>query len=159
LRLAGPVALVVLVAGCSFLLDFDAPLDAADAGSPDGLPDGADFAEPNDTFATAYVIGSGTKSGLSIAPRGDEDFYRFTLATPRDLVVILRFTQATGDLDLELYDSAQQRIGASTGNDDDEEIARTEALANQLAAGDYYIRVFGFDGQYTNDYSLEIQVP
>jgi hypothetical protein len=151
--------LALALGGCSLLLDFDDPVIPRDASVPDASPDGADFAEPNDTFDTAFVVGSGSKTGLAILPRGDQDYFRFTLATPRDLILTVRFTQAAGDLDLALYDAARQEVASSTGNDDDEQIVRTQAMGNQLPAGDYFILVYGFDGQYTNQYQLDIEVP
>lgn len=151
--------LPLFLTGCSLLLDFSEPVEGTDAAIPDASVDGADFAEPNDGFASAFVVGSGVKMPLSILPRGDLDYYRFTLATPRDLIITLRFVQSMGDLDLRLFDATQAEVASSTGNDDDEQIVRTQALGNVLAPGDYFILVYGFDGQYTNDYSLEIDVP
>ena len=42
-----------------------------------GTPPGLDALEPNDTVGTAATIFSGTTSGLSISPFGNEDFYSF----------------------------------------------------------------------------------
>jgi hypothetical protein len=115
--------------------------------------------ENNDTAATAAdlrtINTSLTEAGLSLEA-GDPDWYKFTLPSPARSgdKVRITFTDALGDLDLQLYSNDGATVlGTSAGIGDGEELG----LAG-LAAGTYYVQVFGFDGASNSNYSLNITV-
>ncbi len=110
--------------------------------------------DPGNTFATALNLGnqSGLVNRTFVNFVGDTDFddyLRFSLSSSS--LMTLSLTNLQADADLGLYDSTGQLLQASVnvGSAD-------EAIATQLAAGDYYLRVNPFGGAIT-DYTLGIQ--
>lgn len=122
---------------------------AASGGTTD------DSFENNDTFATAFNLGTlttvRTVNGLQM--RDAADWFRFTqnsAGTSSDFVRIT-FTHSQGDLDLELYNSQGQRLRFSNG------VANSEQVSlNGLASGTYYVRAFGFNGAQNPSYTLVV---
>jgi Leishmanolysin/Bacterial pre-peptidase C-terminal domain/Bacterial Ig-like domain len=117
-----------------------------------------DTQEDNDTLRTAKFLGKPngplTISGLGLVD--SNDWYSFSLASkggPNDKVAI-SFQHSQGDLDLQLYNVSGTKIKSSTGVTDGEQIS-----LNGLAAGTYYIRVFGKNNASNPNYSLTIIVP
>ena len=113
--------------------------------------------ENNDTAATATdlrtISGTTTESSLSIEA-GDPDWYRFTLgaAGRSGDKATITFTHAQGDLDLALYASNGTTVlDLSEGTGNSEEIT----LAG-LAAGTYYLRVYGYDNAANPAYALSV---
>jgi hypothetical protein len=153
-----------LLCSCTLLLDFDGEL-VADAGPPpvDAPPPGPIDAgrpadqvfEPNNDFAAATAIELNVRyDHIAVAPVGDKDFYAFTLAEERDLVIDCRFRTDDGDLDMNLYDAKMVEIAASESFDDDEQIVRT------LPAGAYFLEIHGYmDSEANYDYRLVINAP
>src|SRR5205085_8065034 len=87
---------------------------------------------------------------------GNDDWFKFQLG-PGAVAghwVRLDFRNAKGDLDLELYDSGGNRLAASTGIDDFEQVS----LAGRPAAT-YFVHVFGVAGATNPDYTLTINAP
>jgi hypothetical protein len=161
--LLGAVLLSALTSSCSLILDFDTPLTDGGPSPFDSGPDavpvvdaGADMFEPNDDTASATVITPGTYEPLSIFPRGDVDYFHFTLTEMHDVMIDCNFTWQDGDLDMLLFNSAFMQIDQATHFDQDEHIYRTGASA--LPAGDYYIEVLGFENNFTNTYTLVLTV-
>jgi hypothetical protein len=118
-----------------------------------------DVYEENDTFDTARWLGTldgaaRTYQGLQLR---DNDWYRFAIArdslSPSDFARI-EFRHAQGNLDLQLYDRTGRLVRASRGVTDSE----TVSLAG-LAAGTYYLRVYGAAGARNPDYSMTIDAP
>jgi hypothetical protein len=113
--------------------------------------------EENDTRSTARGLGiitaPRTVSGLVMADASD--FYRFRLNTrPRTSDRIsISFLNAQGDLDLVLLNSNGQRVRFAASFDDGEQFS-----LGGLAAGTYYIRVYGFQGATNPSYSLSVNV-
>ncbi|HZN35065.1 MAG TPA: pre-peptidase C-terminal domain-containing protein, partial [Pirellulaceae bacterium] len=114
-----------------------------------------DAYENNDTLGTARDLGTlaaaQTISNLVMAD--SHDWYRFSMSGPGaagDLVAI-NFQQTQGDLQLELYSSGGAPLGSSLGTASGESIS----LAG-LAAGTYYVHVFGAGGALNPNYSLTI---
>ena len=101
-------------------------------------PTCTDTLEPNNA-RTAARAASGTVNGLRICASDDDWFAIATAGTVR-----IEFTHASGDLDVIAYDAAGNRVAASEGTDDTEELA--------VPAGGS-IRVFGYNGA-TNTYRL-----
>lgn len=101
---------------------------------PKGATD--DGYEENDTFATAAAITPGTYSDLQNL---DDDWYKVTVGAGQDLVVTTQYNDDLGNLYLELYNSSENSIGYSVRVVS----GLRRATAANLAAGDYYIRVYG----------------
>ena len=114
-----------------------------------------DAYEQNDTRSTARPLGTVTAprtiSGLVMADASD--WYRFrtaTRGTSRDFVAI-NLQNAQGDLDLALFNSSGQRVRYSGTTSDTERVS-----LGGLAAGLYYIRVYGYQQATNPNYSLTI---
>ena len=119
-----------------------------------------DLAEPNESLASAWDLG--TLAGfeelgpLSIHQPGDEDWYRFetsATATSWDGAAIA-FWHEEGDLDLELFDTHGELIADSSGIDDLEWVEM-----GGLPAGEYFLKVTGFDDVTNPDYWLTLNTP
>jgi hypothetical protein len=131
------------------------------AGTPGGSytwsVDGpGDQYENNDNRASASDLGVLTERfGTPFLSLVDgHDWYRFTMnaaGTAADRVAI-QFTHAEGDLQLELTDAAGNRIGLSAGAADNEAIS-----LDGLAAGTYFVHVYGENGAANPRYLLEIE--
>jgi hypothetical protein len=119
----------------------------------------SDSFEPNDSLAAAHdfstVAGRLDLSNLSIHTSSDRDFFRFvtTGAGTADHYVDVQFTHTSGDVDARLLNSAGSTVAFSTG------VSNTERFNLQgLAAGAYYVEVYGFAGS-VNNYSLAFNTP
>jgi len=117
-----------------------------------------DAFEQNDTLRTAKELGRLT-SPLTIGPLGlvdGNDWYRFTTTKKGGASnkVSIAFQNAQGNLDLELYSVSGRLLKSSKGNANGESVS-----LNGLAAGTYYIRVFGRAGAANANYSLTINAP
>ena len=99
---------------------------------PEGTVSGDAF-EPNQTFATSSKLGIGDQilTGLSIHSSSDDDWYQWTSTLNGVLNVSAQFSHTKGNVDLELYDSAQKLIGSSTGLGNSEQVTTT-VVAGQL---------------------------
>lgn len=105
-----------------------------------------DFAENNDSFASAYYIGSADAGvvlqGLTFDADDELDHYRFSLNAPGYIRV--ETDSSDGGVEWTLLDAKQQSIHLDwTGN------------SAFLAAGEYYLQVSG-GGEIIRNYSLEI---
>jgi hypothetical protein len=145
--------------GCSLILDFSEA--GADAGPPDAAPTpdgpGCDTFEPNDTLATATPLTPGNYV-LGICDNGDHDYFQIALDGNQDLTVRIDFDNANGDLEMRLYDSLGGRIDQSQSFNDFEQIIRSVAEADRLAAGTYFVEIYGFNDTATNDYELTLTI-
>jgi hypothetical protein len=117
-----------------------------------------DSYEQNDTRATARSLGTLTSSQTinNLVQADANDWYRFTTTRTGSSAssVSLAFLHSQGDLDLELYNSAGTRLRVSQG------INNTESVSlGGLAAGTYYIRVYGYRGVTNPNYGLGINLP
>lgn len=159
--------LAALCPGCSLILDFSSSAAPADAAidAPYTAADCA-YDEPNNTFATAAMITPGTDTGpAAICPVGDAgspdlDYYRFTVPMGTTTVTVsITFTDALGDLDLDLYDgSSQALIAASRTFNNGETITCGSAstACPTLAPGDYVFEVFPATVGNTNAYTFDV---
>src|SRR5262249_30395081 len=79
--------------------------------------------------------------------------FRFTTdqAGSSSSAVTIRFQQAQGNLDLRLYDAGGTQLRSSQGTGDSEQIS-----LDGLAAGTYHVQVYGYQGAYNPNYTLEI---
>ncbi len=77
----------------------------------------------------------------------DDDYYRFDVGAQTDVRIEVLFGHANGDIDVELYDAAGDRVANAVSSDDNELIEET------LQPGSYVLRVYGYRGA-TNPYSV-----
>lgn len=125
---------------CTIIDDLLGPTDCQDDGF-----------EENDSRASAAALTDGSHADLMICD-GDEDWYAVT-ANPGTLQVSIYFTNATSDLDLELYDGSGNKLDDSTGVGDSETIEHDVTVG-----GGYYIHVFAYSGA-KNGYNLTVTIP
>jgi len=118
-----------------------------------------DTSASNNTFDTATNLGKVSgfwqKSDLSIHQSSDVDWLKFELSgqgTSQNYIGI-DFDGSLSDLDIALYNAANQLIDDSSGVGDTEVIS-----LSGLSAGTYYLKVNGYDGS-TCQYNLTINVP
>lgn len=111
--------------------------------------------EPNDSRSNAAEIGAlqapQTITGLKMADSQDWFEFRLPSTAGSDASVEISFQHRRGDLDLTVYNAAGTRIGSSTGTGDREQVS----LAGQ-PAGDYFVKVFGYNGAHNSSYSLTV---
>ena len=116
----------------------------------------ADRFEPNDSFTAASNLGSvvsRTEASLSIHAGDNDDYYRFTAGMTGVLIAELRFSDAAGDIDVELYDDNQDFLTSSESTSD------VERIVWSVTAGEtYYLNVYGYDGAINPNYSLQLVV-
>ena len=119
----------------------------------DGPGPPLDEYEPNNTFEDAASIGSNDtkKKGLTIQAPGDEDWFSWIALTDSVVDFDVLFSQAAGDLNLELYDSTETKIGESFTSTDNERI--TSVVRGGQT---YYLRAFGAAGATLERYDLVV---
>ncbi len=118
----------------------------------DKNPISQDRYESNNTQSAATVLNGNTGSiSANIHESGDVDYYRIQLGATggRDNFVKASFTHSQGDIDMELYTSAGNLVGSSSGSGNEERIS-----LNGKPAGTYYAKVYGFSGATNKNYSL-----
>ena len=146
---------LLVVSGCSLVLDFSADPDAAVV---DANPTCLAF-EPNDTRPTAVPLDDPGPTVAAICGPADVDYYRFDVMTNQDALIELSFSNGagTGDLELRLFAVGQvTAIAVENGTSDQEVISRTAANATQLAAGAYEIGVAPTNTGNESEYSLSV---
>ncbi len=114
-----------------------------------------DSFEDNDTLTAASDLGALTavRQVANLVMADTQDWYKFSMAgagTSSDFVNI-SFTNSQGDLALELYNAGGTRIGTSNGTSSAEQIS-----LDSLAAGTYYVRVYGVLGAVNPNYTLTV---
>ena len=142
---------------------------AADSGAVPGNPYGmnvtvtrtpaamctADALEDNDSAAAARPSTPGNLSNLTVCS-GDEDYYAYTFAAGDDVTVNVSFSDAEGDVDVELLGPSGASVAGSASSTDNESFAYTVATA-----GTHTLRVllYADDGATPgNTYALNVQV-
>ncbi|MFO1062925.1 MAG: dockerin type I domain-containing protein [Pirellulales bacterium] len=145
LRFPVSVSNVQIVSGQNTWLNF--------VYTPSSVP--PDALEPNNsTTAATLLTGSDqTLSNLTV-PAGDVDYFKLTSQSAGTLRVDLRFSNAQGNLDLRLLDSAGSTLARSNGTSDLETIQ----FAIQFGAV-YYAVVERAAAEAGGPYSLQIDVP
>jgi Leishmanolysin/Bacterial pre-peptidase C-terminal domain len=117
-----------------------------------------DAYENNDTFATANNLGTITASRTisSLVMADSADWFRFTTSATgtSSSTVSLSFLNSQGNLQLALYNSSGVQVASSLGTGNSESVS-----LNGLAAGTYYVDVFGASGATNPNYSLTINPP
>ncbi|MDB9862585.1 clostripain-related cysteine peptidase [Litorivicinus sp.] len=116
-----------------------------------------DSFEDNDEHNTASVMGAfspnadGSWEGLTIDAPYDEDYYRFQVTGEgtTDVSLTVSFDHAQGDVDIQLQDANGMVINSSTSSSNQEIVT-----GDSLESGFYYLRVFGYGGDTSPDYSI-----
>lgn len=114
----------------------------------------SDRFELNNTLETATVLGSEpevTLRNLSIHDQDDVDFFKITANKTGKLIINAFFTDAIGDLDMQLLDGNGNVVASSSSTTDDEQII-VPVVSQEM----YFLNVFGFNGA-VNNYELEIE--
>jgi hypothetical protein len=109
-----------------------------------------DSGEPDDNRASARPPVGTTFEG-TVCPE-DDDFIAITVAGASRLAIEVVFDADIGDIDIELQNSAGERIAESAGIGDGESIDTTVSTA-----GTYYLRVYGYS-RAANTYLGEIVI-
>lgn len=136
-----------------------------DAGSTTGWTTGQEFTlqsttqdddlEHNDQISDAVPLGELTTRTTvdNLVLADSEDWFSFVMTgTGTDSsYVAVEFSHDLGDVDLALYDHNGRRLGRSTTLDDREAIS-----LDGLAAGEYFIQVYGYQGATNPSYHLEV---
>ena len=120
-------------------------------GTTSIFPDGF---EDNDDFASAWDfggLGNASEPSLTMDETGDDDYYRFMALSTGDLKIDLLFSDSYGNLDLYVYDSAEQFLMSSTSTTNNEQL--TVAVTENE---EYFVRVAG---EMHPSYSLLIDGP
>jgi hypothetical protein len=117
-----------------------------------------DAYESNDTFAQAANLGTLTapRSIPNLVLADAVDWFRFTTTAAGTAAgsVAIAFQNAQGNLGLELYNAGGQRLRTSNGSGNGEAVS-----LSGLAAGTYFVRVFGTQGATNPNYTLTVTPP
>lgn len=119
-----------------------------------GGPIAPDAFESNDGFANASILAppeDHTYQNLSIHLSGNDDYFRVTASETGQLSFDLSFLNAGGDIDLELYNSAQTLVARSQSTSNGERVS-VDATAGEF----YYVRVYGYQGAVNVNYTLSV---
>jgi hypothetical protein len=146
----------VQLSGCSLVLDFS---ELADGGAETDSTDSCAAFEPNDSRAEAVLLeDAGASAAICLQDPPDVDFFRFAAPGGQDAVISLTMNDGTGPLNLNmrLYSGSDTAIDESTTETPEDVIERSDALGNQLDAGDYEVEVFGVSAGNINQYSLSV---
>lgn len=123
------------------------------AGVQTLLAGGSDDAlEPNDSCATAITIGEGFYASRIVRYIRD-DWYRINVPAGGTLAVSLSFTDANGDVDMQLFASCGgSAVASSLGVSDTEFLAYT----NTGATANFLLRVYLADCDTRNSYNMNV---
>jgi hypothetical protein len=111
-----------------------------------------DAGEENDNREQARLIEEGSLNG-TICP-GDEDWYAVHVNAGGAISALIEFTNAQGNLDLEVLNPEGEVVGSSTNDDADTE---TVEVSEVEQSGLYLVRIFSPRGG-ENDYELTVIV-
>lgn len=98
--------------------------------------------EPNGTLATAPLLTLPASVSALIATNGDQDYYRFTIATNSTINISL--SGLPFDYDLRLLDNAGAELANSAAGGTTSEFITFPGAG----AGTYYVHVFGYNGAF-----------
>lgn len=158
-RIALAIALLAsALSGCSLVLDFDKPTDAAPPDSP-ASPAQCAVGEPNDSPATPTTWMQ-TDVDAAICGGGDVDYFAVTILDGQALDARITFMNrgGMGDLDLRLlsangatvYDESRSSL------DSEEVMCPGGSPCPTLAAGTYLVEVRGFAPAVISPYVLHV---
>ncbi len=109
--------------------------------------------EPNDNFSQAYYLSNNNLSSY-IWTQNDVDYFRISVAH-YNAILLVNLSNLTTNYDLYLYNSNQELVAISSNPTTNSE----QILFSAKNVGDYYIKIVGVNGGYSNTapYYLEIQ--
>jgi len=114
--------------------------------------EGDDQFEPNDSCSAAATLTDGTYGNLKVKA-SDEDWYALTVASGDTLTVSAQFTDAFGDIDLQLFDACGgTEVQAAETGTNNENLSYT----NSGAGATFYLRVFLWDNDALNEYGMTV---
>jgi hypothetical protein len=154
------LAPVLVVGGCSLILDFDKPPDAGPADAP--VSDQSCMAnEPNESPLDATVIGAGDLTAAICGP--ETDYFRVTVDGTQSLVATITFSNrnGAGDIDLRLLTvDGATTIDESRTSADEETVMCPGGImcTGLLPAGDYLLQVLGFNAAVQSEYVLHVEI-
>ena len=99
--------------------------------------------EPNDSFAQAVDLGTGsqTHTDPAIQIAGDQDWFKWTATTDGSVRVDVLFSQQQSDLALRLFDDSQVELASS------DTITDNERASVEISPGEeFFVSVSGFQG-------------
>jgi len=109
-----------------------------------------DVLEPNDTCATALTVSEGTFTNRVVKYQHD-DWFKISVPAGGTLSATVTFTDANGDLDLELFSSCGgAAVASSTGSSNVESFVFT----NSGATANFLLHVFLSDCDTRNSYTM-----
>lgn len=112
--------------------------------------------EPNDSFAQARDVAAGTYTNL-VACTSAPDYYKLCLTEGKRFTIQTDFTNADGDIDLELFNEQFQLVSSSATAADIEQVGVSYVNGSQC----FYARVvvIALPGQVIeNTYSMTVDV-
>jgi hypothetical protein len=150
--------------GCSWILDFSDSAIPKDAHTDAPYTQAeCDYKEPNNSAATAAVVGQSDTGPAAICAGDaeDHDFYRFTVpaATTKVELRVDYTYRMTGDLDLRLFDKTGTTVVAQSHGFGTEELIicpGSSPACPALAADDYLFEVFPAVAGAVNDYTFAL---
>jgi uncharacterized protein YkwD len=115
-----------------------------------------DASEPNNATNTATELSGRDQSlnGRSIHIAADIDFYRFQPKSTGQATIRMQFSNAAGNLDMQLLNASGSVIAtaSTTGN--------TETITAQVTRdATYYIRAYSVGGGVNGSYTLSLDAP
>ena len=160
-RIALGIALgaAALGSGCSLVLDFDKPIDAAPPDSP-ATPEQCALGEPNDSPSSATMWMQADVSA-AICGGGDRDYFAVTIVDGQAIDATITFMNrlGMGDLDLRLLsaDGAVVYDESRSASDMEEVLCPGGSPCSPpLVAGTYVVEVVGFAPAVISPYVLHI---
>jgi hypothetical protein len=130
------------------------PLELAWTATPLETPsflegfDGEDWYEPNNSKIKATHINGDTREDIVYYSRQfDDDWYKFVLKKGQTAAIDLKFIHSNGNIDMELFDTANKLIAKSANYYDKERVVLTSQRGSY-----YWLRVYNDNAG--NEYSL-----
>ncbi|MBN1899712.1 hypothetical protein JW926_00135 [Candidatus Sumerlaeota bacterium] len=114
------------------------------------VPD--DSFESNDVFSQAASLDLGSQSGLCCL---NDDWFKYNIPENGAITISVFYDYFAGNINLELYNSAQQKVASSSKWLDDYELIHYKPQT----AGDYYLRILGYNGDQNYYYDLHALNP
>lgn len=112
----------------------------------------ADAFEPNDTSAAASSLSLGSTPNLHQCT--DDDFYAFSLSQGQTVDVTTTFSDAEGDIDIELLDPSGTSVASGVTNTDNETLSYTVATSGTHRL---HVYLYADDGSTPgNPYSINV---
>ena len=108
--------------------------------------------EPNNSFEDAFEVdGNYRNDKFKIESASDLDYFQFSLSKRGQVSLGIKFSHASGDLDMKLFDSSFNQIRLS------QSVSNEENINDNLIEGTYYVLVYGYNGA-KNKYSLSLNI-